>query len=75
MLPRAIPSYSTVDIGVLQTMDDQEKQKDDLRDKNEAAEERPVPSQAEGDLETVEEDLKQKEKRDEQGSRSSGKQG
>lgn len=31
-------------------------------DKNLAANERPVPSQAEGDLETVEEDLKEKEK-------------
>ncbi len=30
-------------------------------DKNLAAEERPVPSQAEGDLETVEEDLKDKD--------------
>jgi hypothetical protein len=29
-------------------------------DKAKAAEERPVPSQAEGDLETVEEDLKEK---------------
>lgn len=33
----------------------------DLRDANLAAEERPVPSQAEGDLETVEQDLEQKE--------------
>lgn len=31
-------------------------------DKNRAADERPVPSQAEGDRETVEEDLKQKER-------------
>ena len=31
-------------------------------DKDLAAEERPVPSQAEGDLETVEEDLEQKER-------------
>jgi hypothetical protein len=31
-------------------------------DKNLAAEERPVPSQAEGDLETVEEDLDEKAK-------------
>jgi hypothetical protein len=29
-------------------------------DKTKAAEERPVPSQAEGDLETVEEDLREK---------------
>ncbi len=34
-----------------------EKKKDDQRDKNLAAETRPVPSQAEGDLQTVEEDL------------------
>jgi hypothetical protein len=31
-------------------------------DKNLAAEERPVPSQAEGDRETVEEDVKEKER-------------
>jgi hypothetical protein len=31
-------------------------------DKNLAAEERPVPSQAEGDLETVKEDLEDKDK-------------
>lgn len=30
------------------------------RDKNLAAEERPFPSQAEGDLDTIEEDLEQK---------------
>lgn len=33
---------------------------DDQRDKNLAAEQRPVPSQAEGDLDTVEEDLSEK---------------
>ena len=33
-------------------------------DKNKAAEERPVPSQVEGDRETVEEDLRDKEKKD-----------
>jgi hypothetical protein len=38
------------------------KQDSDLRDQGEAAEERPIPSQAEGDLDTIEEDLKQKEK-------------
>ncbi len=32
-----------------------------LRDANLAAEERPVPSQAEGDLETVEEDIAEKD--------------
>lgn len=31
-------------------------------DKDLASEERPVPSQAEGDLDTVKEDLKEKEK-------------
>ncbi len=31
-------------------------------DKNLAAEQRPIPSQAEGDLETVKEDLKEKDK-------------
>ena len=36
--------------------------KDAQTDKNLAAEERPVPSQAEGDLETVEQDLEDKEK-------------
>jgi len=45
------------------------KAKDKMRaknaqpDKNLAAEERPVPSQAEGDLETVEEDLRAQEKK------------
>lgn len=53
-------------------MDNLGKQRDDLRDKDEAAEERPVPSQAEGDLETVEEDLKQKEQQEKR-SGSSGK--
>lgn len=37
------------------------KQDPNLRDADLAAEERPVPSQAEGDRETVEEDLRQKE--------------
>ena len=38
-----------------------EQKKDSTQpDKNKAAEERPVPSQAEGDRETVEEDLKEK---------------
>jgi len=56
-------------------MQDERKQETDLRDKAEAAEERPVPSQAEGDLETIEEDLKQKEGQGKQGSASSGKRG
>lgn len=39
----------------------EQKKDQDLRDANLAAEERPVPSQAEGDLETVEEDLAEKD--------------
>ena len=39
----------------------EQKKRNTQPDKNLAAEERPVPSQAEGDLETVEEDLKEKE--------------
>ena len=54
-------------------MNDERRQQTDLRDKDEAAEERPIPSQAEGDLETIEEDLEQKEKDEKQGSTSSGK--
>ena len=42
--------------------DEQKKQPSTQPDKNRAAEERPVPSQAEGELETVEEDLEQKAK-------------
>ena len=51
-------------------MSDPKRQKDDLRDQEKAAEERPVPSQAEGDLETVEEDLKFKEKQRKEGGPS-----
>jgi len=51
-------------------MKDKAKQEIDLRDKDEAAEERPVPSQAEGDLETVEEDLKHDEERRKEGKAS-----
>jgi len=36
----------------------------DTNNKNEAAETRPVPSQAEGDVETVDEALKQHEQKD-----------
>jgi hypothetical protein len=43
-------------------MKDNTKQDTDLRDEDKAAEQRPVPSQAEGDLETVEEDLERKDK-------------
>jgi len=42
-------------------MSDPNTRKQTQPDKNLAAEERPVPSQAEGDLETVEEDLEEKE--------------
>jgi hypothetical protein len=54
-------------------MNDKRKQDSDLRDQDKAVEERPVPSQAEGDLETIEEDLKQKEEEGRQESSSSGK--
>ena len=43
-------------------MGDEKKKEKTQPDKNLAAEERPVPSQAEGDLETVEEDLEDKSK-------------
>ena len=52
-------------------MKDQTKRSSDMRDEKDAAEERPVPSQAEGDLETVEEDLEQKEKQEKQRDDSS----
>ncbi len=39
-----------------------EKSTDTQKDSSRAADERPVPSQAEGDLETVEQDLAEKEK-------------
>ena len=55
---------------VLKNMKDKAKQETDLRDKNEAAEEWPVPSQAEGDLETIEEDLKRNEERPTEGNAS-----
>jgi hypothetical protein len=42
------------------------------RDKNLAADERPVPSQAEGDLETVEEDLRQRDRKNQGVSKSAG---
>lgn len=44
-------------------MGNEQKPKTTQPDKDEAANERPVPSQAEGDLETIEEDLKEKENR------------
>ena len=51
-------------MGLLQGMGDQDKQNSTQPDKNVAAEERPVPSQAEGDRETVERDLADKTERD-----------
>lgn len=42
-------------------MGDEKKRDTTQPDKNLAAEERPVPSQAEGDRETIEEDLEEKD--------------
>lgn len=42
-------------------MSNEQKKTDTQPDKNLAAEQRPVPSPAEGDRDTVEEDLQQKE--------------
>jgi hypothetical protein len=42
-------------------MSNEQKPKTNQPDKDQAADERPVPSQAEGDLATIEEDLRQKE--------------
>jgi hypothetical protein len=53
-------------------MSDNSKPNPNMRDANLAAEERPVPSQAEGDLETVEEDLKQKDQKESRGAASGG---
>lgn len=47
-------------------MSEQKKDQALQPDKNLAADERPVPSQAEGDLETVEEDLEAREKQGQQ---------
>ena len=47
---------------LLLDMGNEKQKKDTQPDKNLAAEERPIPSQAEGDLETIEEDLEEKEK-------------
>ena len=53
----------------------EEKKRDKTQpDKNRAADERPVPSQAEGDLETIEEDLEEKD-REEKDRQSSGREG
>jgi hypothetical protein len=48
--------------------------KDTQPDKNAAADQRPVPSQAEGDRETVEEDLKEKQQKDKGKAQSAGSQ-
>ena len=47
----------------LQSMSEEKKQNTTQPDANLAAETRPVPSQAEGDLETVEEDLEDRERK------------
>lgn len=49
-------------VRLLHNMDTRKQPTTSQPDKDLAAEERPVPSQAEGDLETVEEDLEEKEK-------------
>jgi hypothetical protein len=46
--------------------------KDTQPDKNVAADERPVPSQAEGDRETVEEDLKRKQQKEQGKAQNAG---
>ncbi|HEX4230846.1 MAG TPA: hypothetical protein VHZ07_19365 [Bryobacteraceae bacterium] len=48
--------------------------KDTQPDKNAAANERPVPSQAEGDRKTVEEDLKRKEEQERAKAQTAGSQ-
>jgi hypothetical protein len=48
--------------------------KDTQPDKNAAADERPVPSQAEGERETVEEDLERKKQQDLDKSQGAGSQ-
>ena len=42
-------------------MSNKQEKKNTQPDKNLAADQRPIPSQAEGDRETIEEDLRQKE--------------
>jgi hypothetical protein len=53
-------------------MSEKEKQDATMRDANLAAEQRPVPSQAEGDLETVEQDLIEKDQRKSRDASSGG---
>jgi hypothetical protein len=45
-------------------MADKDNQNTKSQEKNQAADMRPVPSQAEGDLETIEQDLEQKRAND-----------
>lgn len=45
-------------------MADEKQQNTKPQDKNQTTDMRPIPSQAEGDLETVEEDLEQKRRND-----------
>lgn len=49
---------------ILLSMGDEKKPTNTQPDKDVAAQTRPTPSQAEGDLETVEQDLRQKEKQE-----------
>jgi hypothetical protein len=53
-------------------MSEQKKGQTSQPDKNLAAEQRPVPSQAEGDLETVEEDLKAREEQGKSAGQKTG---
>lgn len=53
-------------------MSEQNKGQTSQPDKNLAADTRPVPSQAEGDLETVEEDLEAREKQGKSTSQKAG---
>ncbi|HZQ51817.1 MAG TPA: hypothetical protein VFB14_06445 [Bryobacteraceae bacterium] len=53
-------------------MSDQKKGQTSQPDKNLAAEQRPVPSQAEGDLETVEEDLEAREEKGKSAGQKAG---
>jgi hypothetical protein len=54
-------------------MSEQQKGQTSQPDKNLAADQRPVPSQAEGDLETVEEDLEAREKQGQSIGQKAGK--
>ena len=54
-------------------MSEEKKGQTSQPDKNLAADQRPVPSQAEGDRETVEEDLEAKEKQEKSTGQKAGK--